>query len=32
MHKDLRLILEAAKSSNLVLPATVAAFEVNSAA
>jgi 3-hydroxyisobutyrate dehydrogenase-like beta-hydroxyacid dehydrogenase len=32
MNKDFRLILEAAKSSNLVLPATTAAFEVNSAA
>jgi 3-hydroxyisobutyrate dehydrogenase-like beta-hydroxyacid dehydrogenase len=29
MNKDFRLILEAAKSSNLVLPATEAAFEVN---
>jgi 3-hydroxyisobutyrate dehydrogenase-like beta-hydroxyacid dehydrogenase len=32
MNKDFRLILEAAKSSNLVLPATAAALEVNSAA
>ena len=32
MNKDFRLILEAAKASNLVLPATAAAFEVNSAA
>jgi 3-hydroxyisobutyrate dehydrogenase-like beta-hydroxyacid dehydrogenase len=32
MNKDFRLILETAKSSNLVLPATAAAFEVNSAA
>lgn len=32
MNKDFRLILEAARSSNLTLPATTAAFEVNSAA
>jgi 3-hydroxyisobutyrate dehydrogenase-like beta-hydroxyacid dehydrogenase len=32
MNKDFRLILEAADSSNLVLPATAAAFKVNSAA
>jgi 3-hydroxyisobutyrate dehydrogenase-like beta-hydroxyacid dehydrogenase len=32
MNKDFRLILETAKASNLVLPATTAAFEVNSAA
>ncbi len=32
MNKDFRLILEAAKASNLTLPATAAAFEVNSAA
>jgi 3-hydroxyisobutyrate dehydrogenase-like beta-hydroxyacid dehydrogenase len=32
MNKDFRLILETAKASNLVLPATAAAFEVNSAA
>jgi 3-hydroxyisobutyrate dehydrogenase len=32
MNKDFRLILDPAKSSNLVLPATGAAFEVNSAA
>jgi 3-hydroxyisobutyrate dehydrogenase len=32
MNKDFRLILNAAKSSNLELPATTAAFEVNSAA
>jgi len=32
MNKDFRLILEAAKSSNVALPATTAAFELNSAA
>jgi 3-hydroxyisobutyrate dehydrogenase-like beta-hydroxyacid dehydrogenase len=32
MNKDFRLILEAARSSNLALPATAAAFQVNSAA
>ena len=32
MNKDFRLILDAARSSNLTLPATTAAFEVNSAA
>ena len=32
MNKDFRLILEAARSSNLNLPATDAAFEMNSAA
>jgi 3-hydroxyisobutyrate dehydrogenase-like beta-hydroxyacid dehydrogenase len=32
MNKDFRLILQTAKASNLVLPATAAAFEVNSAA
>lgn len=32
MNKDFRLILEAANSSHLTLPATAAAFEVNSAA
>jgi len=32
MNKDFRLILDAARSSNLALPATTAAFEVNSAA
>ncbi len=32
MNKDFRLILDAAQSSNLTLPATTAAFEVNSAA
>jgi 3-hydroxyisobutyrate dehydrogenase-like beta-hydroxyacid dehydrogenase len=32
MNKDFRLILDAARSSNLTLPATAAAFEVNSAA
>lgn len=32
MNKDFRLILEVAGSSNLPLPATAAAFEVNSAA
>jgi 3-hydroxyisobutyrate dehydrogenase-like beta-hydroxyacid dehydrogenase len=32
MNKDFRLILETAKASNLTLPATTAAFEVNSAA
>lgn len=32
MNKDFRLILEAANSSNLALPATAAAFQVNSAA
>ena len=32
MNKDFGLILEAAKASHLVLPATAAAFEVNSAA
>ncbi len=32
MNKDFQLILATAKSSNLVLPVTVAAFEVNSAA
>jgi 3-hydroxyisobutyrate dehydrogenase-like beta-hydroxyacid dehydrogenase len=32
MNKDFRLILEAAKSSNLRLPAAIAAFQVNSAA
>ena len=32
MNKDYRLILEAADSFELVLPATAAAFKVNSAA
>ncbi len=32
MNKDFRLILESAKSSNLMLPATAAAYNVNSAA
>jgi 3-hydroxyisobutyrate dehydrogenase len=32
MNKDLRLILDTARSSNLTLPATIAAFGVNSAA
>ncbi len=32
MNKDFRLILETAKSSNLTLPATAAAYAVNSAA
>jgi 3-hydroxyisobutyrate dehydrogenase-like beta-hydroxyacid dehydrogenase len=32
MNKDFRLVLEAARSSNLQLPATAAAFEVNYAA
>jgi 3-hydroxyisobutyrate dehydrogenase len=32
MNKDYRLILEAANSSNLTLPATAAAFQVNSTA
>jgi 3-hydroxyisobutyrate dehydrogenase-like beta-hydroxyacid dehydrogenase len=32
MNKDFRLILDAARSSNLTLPATAAAYEVNSAA
>jgi 3-hydroxyisobutyrate dehydrogenase-like beta-hydroxyacid dehydrogenase len=32
MNKDFRLILETASSSNLTLPATVAAFQINSAA
>lgn len=32
MNKDFRLILDAARSSNLNLPATAAAFEMNSAA
>jgi len=32
MNKDFRLILESAKSTNLELPATAAAFKVNSAA
>jgi 3-hydroxyisobutyrate dehydrogenase len=32
MNKDFRLILEAAKSLDLDLPATAAAFKVNSAA
>lgn len=32
MNKDFRLILETANSSKLALPATIAAFEVNSAA
>ena len=32
MNKDYRLILDAARSSNLTLPATAAAYEVNSAA
>jgi 3-hydroxyisobutyrate dehydrogenase-like beta-hydroxyacid dehydrogenase len=32
MNKDYRLILEAAKSSNVTLPATAAAFQANSAA
>lgn len=32
MNKDFRLVLETAKSSNLTLPATAAAYEVNSAA
>jgi 3-hydroxyisobutyrate dehydrogenase-like beta-hydroxyacid dehydrogenase len=32
MNKDYRLILESAKLSNLALPATAAAFELNSAA
>jgi 3-hydroxyisobutyrate dehydrogenase-like beta-hydroxyacid dehydrogenase len=32
MNKDYRLILETANSSHLTLPATAAAFEVNSAA
>ena len=32
MNKDFRLILDAAKAADLVLPATTAAFEVNSAA
>jgi 3-hydroxyisobutyrate dehydrogenase-like beta-hydroxyacid dehydrogenase len=32
MNKDFHLILQTAKLLNLVLPATAAAFEVNSAA
>jgi 3-hydroxyisobutyrate dehydrogenase-like beta-hydroxyacid dehydrogenase len=32
MNKDYQLILNAAHSSNLTLPATAAAFQVNSAA